>query len=66
MGAREFETPYMTIAEVAEFLHVHYQTVYGLMREEGLPGFKIGSHWRFHRGAVEGWMEKRSVGAGAK
>lgn len=50
----------MNIAEVAEFLHLHVMTVYRLVREGKLPGFKVGGRWRFHRRTLEDWMVDRA------
>jgi len=47
--------PIMTVKEVAEYLRIHPATVYKLLREEGLPGFRIGADWRFNSDRVDRW-----------
>ena len=46
----------MTITEVAKYLRIHRSTVYRLVRENGLPAFKVGSQWRFNKVQVEDWL----------
>lgn len=38
---------YITVDELAEYLHVHRTTIYRLLRRRKLPGFRIGNDWRF-------------------
>jgi excisionase family DNA binding protein len=47
---------YLTVAELSEFLHIHKTTIYRLLRQRKLPGFRIGSDWRFSLEAVEEWV----------
>ena len=52
-------TQVMTLREVADFLHVHYTTVYRLVHRGQLPGaFRIGADWRFMRRELERWMRE--------
>jgi len=53
----------LTIGRVAELLHLHVMTVYRLAREGRLPGFKVGSRWRFRRDVLESWMADRAQAA---
>jgi len=46
----------MTIEELAKYLRLHRSTVYRLAREGIIPGFKVGSQWRFSRDSVDQWM----------
>ena len=50
----------LNVEEVAKVLHLHAMTVYRLVREGRLPGFKVGGRWRFHRSALEDWMVYRA------
>jgi excisionase family DNA binding protein len=50
--------PVMTIEEVAKYLHVHPQTVYRMLKKGAMPGFKIGSDWRFNRETISAWIAK--------
>jgi excisionase family DNA binding protein len=44
-----------TIKELSEHLRVHPTTIYRLLRQGRLPGFRVGSNWRFNRSAIEAW-----------
>jgi excisionase family DNA binding protein len=44
-----------TIKELSEHLRVHPTTIYRLLRQGSLPGFRVGSNWRFSRQAIEQW-----------
>jgi excisionase family DNA binding protein len=44
-----------TICEPCEYLRVHRSTIYRLLKKGQLPGFKIGSDWRFNREAINSW-----------
>jgi excisionase family DNA binding protein len=46
----------MTVKEVADYLRVNQRTVYRLAIEHRLPGFKVGTTWRFKRGDIEAWI----------
>jgi len=48
----------MTVKELADYLRVHPTTVYRLLRTRQLPGFRIGSEWRFNRAAIEQWQQE--------
>jgi excisionase family DNA binding protein len=49
-----------TIKELSEHLRVHPTTIYRLLRQGRLPGFRVGSNWRFNRGAIEDWEKLQS------
>ncbi len=50
----------LTVEQVAQLLHLHAMTVYRLVKEGKLPGFKAGGRWRFEKGALENWMADRA------
>lgn len=52
----------MTLKEVAEYLRVAEKTVYRLVGEGKLPGFKVGGAWRFKRSDIERWIVERQQG----
>jgi len=53
----------MTVKEVAEYLRVNQRTVYRLAVDRKLPGFKVGTTWRFKRADIERWIDAQaSVG----
>jgi excisionase family DNA binding protein len=48
----------MTVKELAEFLRVNPATIYRLLRDGRIPGFRVGSEWRFDREAIEQWQRE--------
>jgi excisionase family DNA binding protein len=51
-----------TIRELSEHLRVHPTTIYRLLRQGRLPGFRVGSNWRFNRTAIEQWEHTQLAG----
>ncbi len=51
------EDEIFTIKELSEHLRVHPTTIYRLLRQGRLPGFRVGSNWRFNRAAIEQWEQ---------
>lgn len=49
------EAKVITIGELADYLHVHRSTLYRLLKRGQLPGFKIGSDWRFNVETIDRW-----------
>lgn len=45
----------LTVNELSEYLRVHRSTIYRLLKKGELPGFKIGSDWRFNVEAIDEW-----------
>ena len=54
----------LTMKEICDLLQVHQSTVYKLVRRGSIPGFRVGSDWRFRRDVIERWLPEQSVGAG--
>jgi excisionase family DNA binding protein len=48
-------TKVLTVNELAQYLRVHRSTIYRLLKRHELPGFKIGSDWRFNVEAIDKW-----------
>ena len=46
----------LTLAEAAAYLRVSETEIVELMRQQGLPGRKIGSGWRFLKVALQDWL----------
>jgi excisionase family DNA binding protein len=46
----------LTVSELAEHLSVHRITIYRLLKDGTLPGFKIGRVWRFDLDEIANWM----------
>jgi excisionase family DNA binding protein len=45
----------LTVGELSDYLRVHRSTIYRLLKKGQLPGFKIGSDWRFNVEAIDEW-----------
>jgi len=48
----------LTIADLAAYLKIPKSTLYKLVREGKIPSQKIGRHWRFHKAAIDRWLEE--------
>ncbi len=51
----------MTTRELQEFLRLDRTTIYNLLSEGKLPGFKVGGQWRFSRREIEAWLREQRV-----
>jgi excisionase family DNA binding protein len=49
----------LTIEELADYLKVPKSTLYKLVREGSVPCQKVGKHWRFHKEAIDDWLQQR-------
>ena len=52
----------LTVSELSEYLRVHRSTVYRLLKNGQLRGFKIGSDWRFNVEAIDVWRLQQGAG----
>lgn len=52
----------ITVGELSEYLRVHRSTVYRLLKKGQLPGFKIGSDWRFNLETIDQWRMQGGAG----
>ena len=50
----------MTVKELAEYLKIAEKTAYRFAAEGKVPGFKVGSAWRFRKSEIEKWMDKQT------
>lgn len=48
----------ITIKELAKYLSVTERTIYNLLERGELPGFKVGSNWRFRKEDINKWIEE--------
>ena len=46
----------MTIDELAKYLRMKKVTIYKHAQEGKLPGFKVGSKWRFKKATIDKWI----------
>ena len=60
---RPQRTQIMTLKEVAKYLGVHTMTVYRLLKEKKLPGFKVGGQWRIRESQFRKWVENKENGS---
>jgi excisionase family DNA binding protein len=51
----------LTMKEICDLLQVNQSTVYKLVRRGSIPGFRVGSDWRFRRDVIERWMVELST-----
>ncbi|ATG47641.1 DNA-binding protein [Celeribacter ethanolicus] len=55
----------LTVKELAAFLKIAEKTAYRFASEGKVPGFKVGSAWRFRKSEIDRWIaeqEKRQEG----
>ena len=52
----------MTVNELSDYLRVHRSTIYRLLKKGEIPGFKIGSDWRFNVEAIDQWRLQQGTG----
>ena len=50
----------MTIKELAEYLKIAEKTAYRFASEGKIPGFKVGSAWRFKKEEIDAWIKRQS------
>jgi excisionase family DNA binding protein len=48
----------LTIEDLSEYLKIPKSTLYKLVREGSVPCQKVGKHWRFHKNAIDRWLEQ--------
>ncbi len=47
---------YLSVSDVAKRFGVTMSTVYRLVQQGKLPGFKIGGQWRFREDVLDSWV----------
>ena len=57
------DSEFLTAEEVAEYLRLPLSTVYKLVQDKRLPGFKVGKHWRFRAESIQNWVKEQEVKA---
>jgi excisionase family DNA binding protein len=53
----------MTMDELAEYLKISKSTLYKLAVDNKIPGTKIGKRWRFHKDAIDRWVQNYPHGS---
>ena len=51
----------LTIEDVARRLQINASTIYRLVHQGILPGFKIGGQWRFSEDMLEAWIVEQTT-----
>ncbi len=54
---------WLSVDDIADYLGVSKDSVYGWLTTMGLPGHKVGRFWKFKKEDVDGWV--RAGGAAA-
>jgi excisionase family DNA binding protein len=55
----------LTTRQLQDLLQVDRVTIYRMLREGRLRGFKVGGQWRFSRQEIEDWLQARRATVGA-
>lgn len=55
--------PILTVPMVAEYLLCHPSTIYRLLKNRQIPGFRVGSDWRFKRSDIVRWLNNATMSA---
>ena len=50
----------INVKELAEYLKIAEKTAYRFVAEGKIPGFKVGSAWRFRRKEIDAWINKQT------
>jgi excisionase family DNA binding protein len=58
-GSMGNDEKYISIEEIARRLEVNSSTVYRLVRDGQLPGFKVGGQWRFSEEMLREWVTNK-------
>ena len=45
--------------QIKKYLKVSRATMYRLVKDKKIPGFKVGGQWRFRKDRIEKWLEDR-------
>ncbi|MEA3488938.1 MAG: helix-turn-helix domain-containing protein [Candidatus Omnitrophota bacterium] len=46
----------MTVDELADYLKMKIVTIYKHAQKGKIPGFKVGSKWRFKKETIDRWI----------
>ena len=47
----------LTVQEMSDYLRVHPSTIYRMLKRNQLPGFRVGTDWRFNLETISEWIE---------
>jgi excisionase family DNA binding protein len=63
-SSKEQADQILTVPMLAEYLLCHPSTIYRLLKNKRIPGFRVGSDWRFRRSAIDQWLNKATISSG--
>ena len=52
-------SPVLSVQELAAYLKVGSSTIYRLLKRGELPGYRVGSEWRFNVEALAEWLRAK-------
>lgn len=52
-------SPVLSVPELAAYLKVGSATIYRLLKRGELPGYRVGSAWRFNLASIDEWRRAR-------
>ena len=55
-------SPFMTVKEIADYLHLNTKKIYALVSEGHIPATKVTGKWLFPRKLVDQWLMETSHG----
>lgn len=57
----------LTLEEVSHYLRMSKDTIYRMVQNSDLPGFKVGSkNWRFKKESIDEWLTNQEKQHGTK
>ena len=52
----------LTTKELSAYLKMAEKTIYRFASDGKIPGFKVGSNWRFSKPKIESWIKSQIKG----
>ena len=62
MDRLDHMTGVLTVQKVSSYLRVHTSTIYRMLKNKQLPGFRVGSDWRFSVAEFDKWRASLESG----
>jgi len=51
----------LTLRQLAEYLKCHPGSLYRLIKDGGVPYFRLGGVYRFQRSTIDNWIKKKTL-----
>ncbi|MEH7490866.1 helix-turn-helix domain-containing protein [Neobacillus niacini] len=51
----------LTVQEVADYLGVHQDTIYTMVRQKQIPHFRVRRRIFFNQNTIDAWIEKQET-----